>query len=156
MPAISTIADIVTLTLPTFDKNKWDSVGLAQLYPEYEFVKQFVIGSKRVSDSSFLIDTALEIGAPTSYEHTYTNHPAQTAAHQLARRIQTPLVKSRTSMTFSEDEKEVITKAYGVFREIVKGPLRPLPRTVVARDSCQELEMMFDFLEPKTLEEGRK
>ena len=57
---------------------------------------------------------------------------------------------------FSEDEKEVITKAYGVLRDIIKGNGRPLPCTVVAHDSCQEMEMMFDFLEPKTLEEGRK
>ncbi len=107
MPAISKIQDIVTNTLPTYERNKWDSAGLAQLYPDYEFVKQFVQGSKRVSDYAYLVDTALEIAAPSSYEHSYTNHPAQTSTHKLSRRIQTPLVKARTSLTFSEDEKEL-------------------------------------------------
>lgn len=120
MPAISKISDIVTLTLPTFEKNKWDSVGLAQLYPEYEFVKQFVQGSKRKKQTSYLIDTALEIDAPTSYEESYTNHPAQTAAHKLARRIQTPLTKVRTSLTFSEDEKELQGKSDSQIVDVVQ------------------------------------
>ena len=105
MPSINKIADIVNLTLATFERDKWDAVGLAQLYPEYEFVKQFVQASKRASDVSYKINTKLEISAPTSYEHSYSNHPAETAAHKQTKEIETPLVKSRTSMTFSEDEK---------------------------------------------------
>lgn len=107
MPAIGKIADMVTLTLPTFERGKYDAVGIAQLYPDYECVKQFVTARRKVMTTSTAYDTTLEIGAPTSYEHSYSNHPAQTAAHKLARRIQTPLVKTRTSMTFSEDEKEL-------------------------------------------------
>jgi len=107
MPAIQTITDIVTATLPTFEKGKWDAVGLAQLYPDYEFIKQFVQATKRVSDTSYLIDTSLEIDAPSSFEASYPTHPLQASAHKLIRRIQTPLVKVRTSMTFSEDEKEL-------------------------------------------------
>jgi hypothetical protein len=107
MPAISTIADIVTATLPTFQKGKWDAVGLAQLYPDLEFVKQFVQATKRVTDTSYLIDTSLEIDAPSSFEASYPTHPLQTSTHKLIKRIQTPLVKVRTSMTFSEDEKEL-------------------------------------------------
>lgn len=120
MPSISKIADIVNLTLPTFEKNKWDAVGLAQLYPEYEFVKQFVQASKRSEDTSYLINTKLEIGAPTSYEHSYSNHPAQTAAHKLTKEVQTPLVKSRTSLTFSEDEKALQGKSDSKIVDIVQ------------------------------------
>lgn len=120
MPAISTIADIVTATLPTFERGKWDAVGLAQLYPDYEFVKQFVQGTKRVKDTSYLIDTTLEIDSPSSYEHSYTNHPAETATHKLVKRIQTPLVKSRTSMTFSEDEKELQGASYEKIVDVVQ------------------------------------
>jgi hypothetical protein len=48
-----------------------------------------------------------------AYEHSYTNHPLQTSAPKLARRIQTPLVKIRNSMTFSEDEKELQGASHG-------------------------------------------
>lgn len=107
MPALSQIVDIVTATLPTFEMGKYDSVGLAQLYPDYEFIKQFVQARKRLEDTSYLIDTSLEIGAPSSFEASYTNHPLQTSAPRLLKRIQTPLCKARTSTTFSEDEKEL-------------------------------------------------
>jgi hypothetical protein len=107
MPNIGKIADIFNMTLPTFERGKYDSVGIAQLYPDYEVVKQFVTAARKTKDSSYLIDTSLEIGAPSSFEASYPNHPAQTAAHKLLRRIQTPLVKVRTSVTFSEDEKEL-------------------------------------------------
>ena len=120
MPSINKIADIVTLTLPTFEKNKWDSVGLAQLYPDYEFVKQFVQGAKRSKDTSYEVETVLEIGAPSSYEHSYTNHPAQTSTSKLARRIKTPLVKSRTSVTFSEDEKALQGKSDAKIVDVVQ------------------------------------
>lgn len=105
MPAIQTIADIVTATLPTFERGKYDSVGLAQKYPDYEVVKQFVTARKKLQDTSYELQDTLEIGAPSSYEHSYTNHPAQTAAHKLLKTIETPLCKVRTSVTFSEDEK---------------------------------------------------
>ena len=51
MPSISNIADIVTLTLPTIRRSAWDSVGLAQLYPDYESVRQFVQAARRVEEN---------------------------------------------------------------------------------------------------------
>lgn len=120
MPAISTIADMVTATLPTFERGKWDSVGLAQLYPELEVIKQFITAREKLEDMSYLIDTSLEIAAPSSYEHSYTNHPAETAAHQLLKRIQTPLCKVRTSLTFADDEKELQGKSDSQILDIVQ------------------------------------
>lgn len=120
MPGISSIADIVTLTLPTIERGKWDSVGLAQLYPAYESVRQFVQGARRKRDTSYLLDRKLEIGAPTSYEHSYTNHPAETAAHKLALNVQTPMIKVRTSMTFSDDEKELQGKSDSQLVDIIQ------------------------------------
>lgn len=120
MPALSSIADLVTLTLPTFERNKWDSVGLAQLYPRYESVRQFVQGARRKRDTSFLLRRELEIGAPTSYEHSFTNHPAETSTHQLAKEIETPMVKVRTSMTFSEDEKALQGKSMEEIVDVVQ------------------------------------
>lgn len=120
MPAISQIADMVTATLPTFERGKHDSVGLAQLYPDYEVVKQFVVAREQLEDMSYLIDTTLEIAAPTSYEHSYSNHPAQTSAPQLLERIQTPLAKVRTSMTFADDEEELQGKSDTQLLDIVQ------------------------------------
>lgn len=120
MPSISSISDIVRATLPTFERGKWDSVGLAQLYPDYEFVKQFVQGAKRTKQSSYLVDTTLEVASPSSFEASYTNHPAQTSAPKLVRRIQTPLVKVRTSMTLSEDERELQGATYEKIVDVIQ------------------------------------
>ncbi len=107
MAKLSSLHDFVQNTLATYERNKYDSVGIAQLYPELEVVKQFVTGKKALRDMSDRIKTALEIGAPSSYEHSYTNHPAQTSAPKLTRWIETPMVKVRTKMTYSNDEKEL-------------------------------------------------
>ncbi len=106
MPAVSTIADHVTAILPTVDRGKWDSVGLAQALPKLEVVKQLLPKADRTIMSD-VYESELEIGAPSSYEHSYATHPLETATHKLLRYIQTPLVKVRTSMTWSEDEKEL-------------------------------------------------
>lgn len=104
---ISEIADIVTLTLPDFSRNVWDAVALAQLYPDYEFVKQFVTNARSKRDTAFELKDTLEIGAPSSYQHAHVNMPVETAAHKLAKQIVTPMAKVLTSLTFSEDEKEL-------------------------------------------------
>jgi hypothetical protein len=118
VPSISSIADIVNLTRSTVEQEKWDSVGLAQLYPDYEMVRQMV--PRKVEETSYTRERKLEIGAPSSYEHSYTNHPAETAAHKLSRGISTPLVKVRTSLTFSEDEKELQGKSTTQLVDIVQ------------------------------------
>lgn len=111
MPSISKIADMATWTRDTVFKNRWDSVGLAQQFPEYEIVKQFVQGARVKRDTAFQLRKELEISTPSSYENSYTNHPAETAAHKQGTKIQTPLVKVRTSMTFSEDEEDLQGKS---------------------------------------------
>lgn len=143
MPAIGKIADMVTLVLPTFERGKYDAVGIAQLYPDYEVVKQFISARRKTMTTSTTLDTTLEIGAPTSYEHSYSNHPAQTAAHKLARRIATPLVKTRTSMTFSEDEKELQGTDVERLMDIVQ-----MRTTKFDRDHWEGLE--HDFLSTPT------
>jgi hypothetical protein len=107
MPALRSLHDHVVNTLATYEKTKYDSVGIAQLYAELEVVKQFVRGRTALRDMSDRINTALEIGSPSSYEHSYTNHPAQTSVPKQFRRIETPLCKIRTKMTYSNDEKEL-------------------------------------------------
>lgn len=139
MPAIGKIADLVTLTLPTFERGKYDAVGTAQLYPDLEVVKQLVTARRKSRTTSTSLDTTLEIGAPTSYEHSYPNHPAQTAAHKLARRIATPLCKTRTSMTFSEDEKELQGSDMERIMDVVQ-----MRTTKFDRDHWEGLE--HDFL----------
>lgn len=143
MPAISKIADLVNLTLPTFERGKYDAVGIAQLYPDYEVVKQQISARRKSRTTSTAIDTTLEIGAPSSYEHSYPNHPAQTAAHKLSRRIQTPLVKTRTSMTFSEDEKELQGSDMERIMDVVQ-----MRTTKFDRDHWEGLE--HDFLASPT------
>lgn len=138
MPALSSIADIVNLTLATIDRNKWDSVGLAQLYPDYEVVKQFVQQARRVSDTSYTLTSKLEIAAPSSFEATYTNHPAETSAHKQSIEITTPMVKMRTSMTYSEDEKELQGKTMEKLVDIIQ-----LRTTKWQRDFIEGLEHAF-------------
>lgn len=48
---------------------------------------------------------------------------------------------------FADDEKKVITNVYNILRQFKN-------RTEV-ENACMEMETSFDFLEPKTLEEGR-
>jgi hypothetical protein len=143
MPAISQIADIVTDTLPTFEQGKYDAVGLAQLYPDYEYTKQMIQGARKQDDVSYLIDRTLEIGAPSSYEHTYTNHPMETATHPLSKRIQTPMVKVRTKCTFSEDEEELQGKTVSQIVNVVQKRL-----TKWRRDFIEGIE--HDFLSKPT------
>lgn len=120
MPSIKSIADVLNLTLPTIERNKWDRVGLAQLYPDYEIVKQFVQAARKSEDVSHTIERKLEIGSPSSFEASYVNHPAQTHAPVLSKTISTPLVKVRTSMTYAEDEKALQGKSQEKLVDIVQ------------------------------------
>lgn len=143
MPKLSQIVDILTATLPTFELGKYDAVGIAQLYPDYEYVKQMIQGMRKKEDTSYEIDRSLEIGAPSSYEHTYTNHAAETATHKQLRRISTPLVKVRTSCTFSEDEKALQGKSPTQIVNVVQARL-----TKWRRDLIEGIE--HDFLSSPT------
>jgi hypothetical protein len=42
MPSLSELSDFVELNIGTFEKGKWDFIGLAQLYPELEVLGQLV------------------------------------------------------------------------------------------------------------------
>lgn len=140
MPKLSNIADIVTATLPTFEKGKWDAVGLAQLYPEYEFVRQFVQGAKVKRDTSYLIDTSLEIAAPSSFEAVSAGDPLTPSAHKLVRRIQTPMVKCRTSMVFLKDEKDLQGASPSKILEVVKVRMTKFQRDFIEGAEHQLLQ----------------
>lgn len=117
---VSNIADMVTATLNTYDRGKWDSQGIAQLYPGYEIVRQFVQGARIVRDTSFKITRNLEISAPSSYQHATSVMPVQTSTNKLLKQVTTPLVKMITHMTFSEDEEALQGKSPEQILDIIQ------------------------------------
>lgn len=111
MPAITSIPDVVNLTRTTFEKNKWDSVGLAQLYPGYEIVQQGVRARRMVRDMSFKIESALEVDSPSTFQQTQPATPIVTNRPKLALNITTPLVLFENHFTWSEHEKSLQGKS---------------------------------------------
>lgn len=107
MPAIRSLADYLTVTLSTFEKNRYDAVGLSQLYPDYEIIKQQVAGRRQVKRTSSRYETFLRIDAPSSYEASFTNHPLATATHKLFKKVVSDMTKVRVSTTFSDEEVEL-------------------------------------------------
>ena len=105
MPAIRTLADYLTTTLSTYERNRYDAVGLSQKYPDYEVIKQQIAGRRQVKRTSSRYETFLRIDSPSSYESSYTNHPLATATHKLFKTVTSDMTKVRVSTTFSEEEQ---------------------------------------------------
>lgn len=105
MPVVKDLADHLTVTLSTFEKNKYDLVGLAQKYPDYEVMKQQIQGRRVHRDMSHEYTTELRIDKPSSYEQTYVNHPLQTGTDKLFRDVKSSMTESRVSTTFNNKER---------------------------------------------------
>lgn len=117
----SKIPDVVTLTRSEFIKRKYDSVGLAQLYPDYEVVNQYVRARRLVQDTSYVIESDLETATPNPSEPTGVNHPLETVAFKQHKTIQTRLVSYRTPFTWSEFEKSFQGKEETKLVDIIQG-----------------------------------
>jgi len=131
VPDITKIADIVRATLPTIEMGKWDSVGLAQLYPEYEYVKQWITGAKHKKGSSYEIQTELEIQSPSSFEASFPNHAAKTSVPKQVKDIKSRMVKARTKATFSEDEKALQGGSAQKILDVVEMRMKKLHRDMI-------------------------
>lgn len=105
MPAIKSLADYLTATLSTFEKNRYDSVGLAQKYPDLELVKQQIVGGRMVERTAADYETVVEVDSPSSYEKTYVNHPLEPTTNKLVKRLKSTMAEVRVSTTFNEKEK---------------------------------------------------
>jgi hypothetical protein len=117
----SKIPDVVTVTRSEFIKRKYDSVGLAQLYPDYEVVNQYVRARRMVEDTSYVIESDLELPTPNPSEPTGVNHPLETSAPKQHRTLSTRLVTFRTPFTWSEFEKTFQGKDETKLVDIIQG-----------------------------------
>lgn len=106
MPSVQQLADLVALTQNTFEtRGRWESI--AQQYPDYLWVQQAFRARRMSRVTSPTIEWALEVAAATSFESSYVNHPLSVSVPDIAQKASVPLIKVRTSVGWTRDEREL-------------------------------------------------
>jgi hypothetical protein len=102
MPSLSQLHDFVELNIGTFERGKWDYIGLAQLYPELEVLGQLV--PRKVPISNYESTVVYQTETQTSGHGARPGDPIQPVQKKNALRRKVKAVKYVDSIGWTLDQ----------------------------------------------------
>ena len=102
MPSLSALNDFVAQNIGTFEKGKWDYIGLAQLYPTLEGIAQLV--PRKQSASNYEATIMYQTQTDSSGHGAKPGDPVQPQNRRKALRRKVKLVKYVDSIGWTMDQ----------------------------------------------------
>lgn len=109
MPSLQLLSDTVTLNIGTFEKGKWDYVGLAQLYPTLEVLAQLV--PRKSEASNYEATIVYQTRTDSTGHGANPGDPIQPVNRKKALRRKISLVKYVDSMGWTLDQESLQGKS---------------------------------------------